>query len=229
MTASAMGSASRLSQKIALTSQWSLTPQAQLAYSSVRFDSFTDQYGADVSLDDGDSLTGRLGISADYDGDWKDASGKINRVKLYGIANLYHDFLNGSDVDVSGTSLVSENQALWGAVLAWAARSVGRTTVMRSTAKPSPAPASRTSATASHRGEGRVQREMVGPATAPRRAASNRTMTSPRIRPLLLLIPRTRADRREADRRGAGFLRPGHEAPATRRNVPNARERARGR
>ncbi|MHC2215503.1 outer membrane autotransporter protein [Rhizobium leguminosarum] len=101
-------------QKIALTSQWSLTPQAQLAYSSVRFDSFTDQYGADVSLDDGDSLTGRLGISADYDGDWKDASGKINRVKLYGIANLYHDFLNGSDVDVSGTSLVSENQALWG-------------------------------------------------------------------------------------------------------------------
>jgi len=35
-------------------------------------------------------------------------------VKLYGIANLYHDFLNGSDVDVSGTSLVSENQALWG-------------------------------------------------------------------------------------------------------------------
>lgn len=101
-------------QKIALTNQWSLTPQAQLAYSSVRFDSFTDQYGADVSLDDGDSLTGRLGISADYDGDWKDASGKINRVKLYGIANLYHDFLNGSDVDVSGTSLVSENQALWG-------------------------------------------------------------------------------------------------------------------
>ncbi|MGR9205171.1 autotransporter family protein [Rhizobium leguminosarum] len=101
-------------QKIALTNQWSLTPQAQLAYSSVRFNSFTDQYGADVSLDDGDSLTGRLGISADYDGDWKDASGKINRVKLYGIANLYHDFLNGSDVDVSGTSLVSENQALWG-------------------------------------------------------------------------------------------------------------------
>ncbi|MBB4440091.1 hypothetical protein M2310_003025 [Rhizobium leguminosarum] len=35
-------------------------------------------------------------------------------MKLYGIDNLYHAFLAGSDVDVSGTSLVSENQALWG-------------------------------------------------------------------------------------------------------------------
>ncbi|TBC88618.1 autotransporter outer membrane beta-barrel domain-containing protein (plasmid) [Rhizobium beringeri] len=101
-------------QTIALTSQWSLTPQAQLAYSSVRFDSFTDAYGADVSLDDGDSLTGRLGISADFDSDWKDASGKTSRSTLYGIANLYYDFLDGSNVHVSGTSVVNENQALWG-------------------------------------------------------------------------------------------------------------------
>ncbi|MBY5819410.1 autotransporter outer membrane beta-barrel domain-containing protein [Rhizobium leguminosarum] len=112
-------------QTIALTDQWSLTPQVQLAYSSVRFDSFTDVYGAAVSLDDGDSLTGRLGISADYDRDWKDASGKTSRSTLYGIANLYYDFLDGSDVDVSGTSLVSENQALWGGIgmggsLSWA-------------------------------------------------------------------------------------------------------------
>ncbi|WP_246728030.1 autotransporter outer membrane beta-barrel domain-containing protein [Rhizobium leguminosarum] len=101
-------------QRIALTSQWSLTPQAQLAYSSVRFDSFTDAYGADVSLDDGDSLTGRLGVSADFDSEWKDASGKTSRSTLYSIANLYYEFLDGSNVDVSGTSLVSENQALWG-------------------------------------------------------------------------------------------------------------------
>ncbi|OOO52553.1 autotransporter outer membrane beta-barrel domain-containing protein [Rhizobium laguerreae] len=101
-------------QKVALTSQWSLTPEAQLAYSSVRFDSFTDAYGADVSLDDGDSLTGRLGISADFDSEWKDDAGKTSRSTLYGIANLYYDFLDGSDVDVSGTSVVSENQALWG-------------------------------------------------------------------------------------------------------------------
>ncbi len=112
-------------QALALTDQWSLTPQAQLAYSSVRFDDFTDAYGAAASLDDGDGLTGRLGISADYDRDWKDASGRTSRARLYGIANLYYDFLDGSKVDVSGTSLVSENQALWGGLgmggsLSWA-------------------------------------------------------------------------------------------------------------
>ncbi|MCQ1574255.1 autotransporter outer membrane beta-barrel domain-containing protein [Neorhizobium galegae] len=101
-------------QKIALTRQWSLTPQAQLAYSSVRFDDFTDAYGAAVSLDDADSLTGRLGISADYDSDWKDATGQISRSKFYGIANLYYDFLDGSKVDVSGLTVVSKNQPLWG-------------------------------------------------------------------------------------------------------------------
>jgi len=101
-------------QKIALTSQWSLTPQAQLAYSSVRFDSFTDAYDANVSLDDSDSLTGRLGVSADFDREWKDASGHSSRSTLYGIANLYYDFLDGSNVDVSGASVISENQAFWG-------------------------------------------------------------------------------------------------------------------
>ncbi|MGO6819795.1 autotransporter outer membrane beta-barrel domain-containing protein [Rhizobium brockwellii] len=111
-------------QKLALTRQWSLTPQAQLAYSSVRFDHFTDAYGAAVSLGDADSLTGRLGISADFDNDWKDGSGKTRRSTVYGIANLYYDFLDGSNADVSGTSLVSENQALWGGLglgssLAW--------------------------------------------------------------------------------------------------------------
>jgi fibronectin-binding autotransporter adhesin len=101
-------------QKIALTRQWSLTPQAQLAYSSVRFDDFTDAYGAAVSLDDADSLTGRLGVSADYDSGWKDATGRISRSKFYGIANLYYDFLDGSNVEVSGIDVVSENQPLWG-------------------------------------------------------------------------------------------------------------------
>jgi fibronectin-binding autotransporter adhesin len=110
-------------QKIALTRQWSLTPQAQLAYSSVRFDDFTDAYGAAVSLDDADSLTGRLGISADYDSDWQDATGGISRSKFYGIANLYYDFLDGSKVDVSGLSVVSKNQPLWGGLSLGGSRS----------------------------------------------------------------------------------------------------------
>ncbi|MBB3148398.1 fibronectin-binding autotransporter adhesin [Phyllobacterium trifolii] len=101
-------------QKIALDSNWSLTPQAQLAYSAVDFDGFTDPYSAVVSLGNSDSLLGRLGLSADYESQWADAAGQVSRSHVYGIANLYYDFLDGSDVNVSGVSLVSQNQALWG-------------------------------------------------------------------------------------------------------------------
>ena len=101
-------------QKIVMHDNWSLTPQAQLAYSSVSFDDFTDRYGAVVSLDSGDSLIGRLGISADYENAWSDAAGQASRSRIYGIANLYYDFLDGSAVNVSDVSVVSKDHALWG-------------------------------------------------------------------------------------------------------------------
>ncbi|NTE90284.1 autotransporter outer membrane beta-barrel domain-containing protein [Agrobacterium tumefaciens] len=101
-------------QKIDLGARWSLTPQAHLSYSSVRFNDFTDPYGATVSLGDGDTLIGRLGLSVDHDNEWKNAAGQISRSSFYGIANLYYDFLDGSNVDVSGARFVSENRALWG-------------------------------------------------------------------------------------------------------------------
>lgn len=113
-------------QKIGLDDNWSLTPQAQLSYSAVRFSDFTDQFDGTVSLDDGgDTLVGRLGLSADYEDEWQDANGATNRTHLYGIANLYHDFLDGSSVHVSGTEFVSQNQGPWGGVgiggsLSWA-------------------------------------------------------------------------------------------------------------
>lgn len=112
-------------QKIGLDANWSLTPQAQLSYSAVRFNDFTDQYDGTVSLNSGDTLVGRLGLSADYEDEWRDASGATNRTHLYGIANLYYDFLDGTSVDVSGTEFVSQNQGLWGGVgvggsLSWA-------------------------------------------------------------------------------------------------------------
>src|SRR5205823_6133312 len=84
-------------QKIALDDNWSLTPQAQLAYSSVDFASFTDPYDGEVSLDDGgDTFMGRLGLSAAYEDEWQDANGATGRSSLYGIVNLYYDFLDGS-------------------------------------------------------------------------------------------------------------------------------------
>ncbi|CDX29442.1 Outer membrane autotransporter barrel domain (modular protein) [Mesorhizobium sp. ORS 3359] len=112
-------------QKLALQGKWTLTPQAQLSYSSVRFSSFTDPFGAAVSLGRSNVLTGRAGLSLDYEEAWTGAQGKVSRSHLYGIANLYYDFLDGNDVDVSGTAFHEHDQPLWGGLglggsLSWA-------------------------------------------------------------------------------------------------------------
>ncbi|SFO35689.1 outer membrane autotransporter barrel domain-containing protein [Mesorhizobium sp. NFR06] len=112
-------------QKIALQGKWTLTPQAQLAYSSVRFDGFPDPFDAAVSLSRSEALIGRAGLSLDYEDAWTGAQGKVSRSHLYGIANLYYDFLDGNDVDVSGTALHEHDEPLWGGLgvggsLSWA-------------------------------------------------------------------------------------------------------------
>ena len=87
-----------------------------MAYSNVDFDDFTDPFGADVSLDTGDSLVGRVGISAAYQNAWQDASGKMARTNLYGTANLYYEFLDGSKVDVAGVQFASAGDRTWGGI-----------------------------------------------------------------------------------------------------------------
>ena len=103
-------------KRLALNQSWTLTPQAQLAYSNVDFDAFTDPFGADVSLGTGESLKGRLGLSADYENAWEGASGTTTRTHLYGIANLYYEFLDGTEVEVSGVNFASENDRTWGGI-----------------------------------------------------------------------------------------------------------------
>lgn len=103
-------------QQIALGSNWSLTPQAQLTYSAVDYDKFTDVFGAAVSLDEARTLRGRLGISADYENSWTDRTGKTRRLHAYGITNLYYDFQSSSRAMLSGVRLASEQDALWGGI-----------------------------------------------------------------------------------------------------------------
>jgi len=95
---------------------FSLTPQMQLVWSRVDFDSFTDPYGARVSLRNGDSLRGRLGLSLDYEKGWTAADGTKSRAHVYAIANLYNEFLNGSKVSVENTSFRSRDERLWAGV-----------------------------------------------------------------------------------------------------------------
>jgi fibronectin-binding autotransporter adhesin len=97
-------------QEVDLGPNWSVTPQAQLAYSAVGF-SFTDVWGAPVSNEQGDSLVGRLGLSVDYQADAPEGDARSH---LYGIANLYYDFAGGTVTDLAGLDLIQTNDPLRG-------------------------------------------------------------------------------------------------------------------
>jgi len=101
-------------KRLPLNEAWTLTPQAQLVYSQVDFDRFTDPFGAQVSLDRGDSLRSRFGLSADYERARLDAASEVVRTHLYGIANLYYEFRDETRVEVSGTDIINEEDSLWG-------------------------------------------------------------------------------------------------------------------
>jgi len=101
-------------RKFNLSADWSLTPQAQLVYSHVDFDSFHDIIGAKIVSKDGASLLGRVGLSLERRLSWQSASGDERHLKLYGIGNLYYDFLKGTKVAVSGVSFRNEDRQFWG-------------------------------------------------------------------------------------------------------------------
>jgi outer membrane autotransporter protein len=105
-------------KRIELNNGLALTPQAQLVYSSVDFDTFTQELGgqdiASVSLLDGDSLRGRLGISLDREASWQADNGLLSRSHVYGIANLHYEFLDGTAVDVSDAVFSNRSDRVWG-------------------------------------------------------------------------------------------------------------------
>ncbi|OWT54852.1 autotransporter family protein [Candidimonas nitroreducens] len=100
-------------KRIALGSGWSVTPQTQLVYSNVDFDTFTDAFGARVSNARGESLQGRLGVALDHESSGIGAKNASVRTHVYGVANLHYEFLNGTKVDVAGESFASRNDRLW--------------------------------------------------------------------------------------------------------------------
>jgi fibronectin-binding autotransporter adhesin len=102
-------------KRIALGNGWLLTPQAQLSYAKVGFDSFADRFGAQVALRDGDSLLGRAGLALNHQRTWNDGTG-IVRSDVYGIANLRYEFLNGTNIDVAGTGFASAQDRLWASI-----------------------------------------------------------------------------------------------------------------
>ena len=74
-----------------LDNGWIIEPQAQLVYQNVSFGDFVDAYGR-FSLDDGESLRGRLGIRVARD--WNVSDGAEPRlITTWVRANLWHEFL----------------------------------------------------------------------------------------------------------------------------------------
>ncbi len=106
-------------QRIAIDENWSVTPQAQLQYSNVDFHDFTTRWessNTDVALDKGDSLRGRLSVSLDYQNAWQNTRGMTNRSTVYGIANLYNEFLDGTKVNIATKAFANKQERLWGGI-----------------------------------------------------------------------------------------------------------------
>ncbi|GAA5628314.1 adhesin BmaC autotransporter [Brucella sp. NBRC 12953] len=94
-------------QRFTLNENWSLTPQAQLMWSSVDFDSFTDSYGARISSHDGDNLNARLGLAANYQNSFIGSDGRRVDTAVYGIANLYQTLIGENRINYAGTGMAS--------------------------------------------------------------------------------------------------------------------------
>ncbi|WP_284311294.1 autotransporter outer membrane beta-barrel domain-containing protein [Labrys miyagiensis] len=103
-------------QRFAIGSGWAVVPQAQLAWTHVDFDSFTDENGSLNELGKGDSLRGRGGLRLEKLDNWKDEDGQTRRLQLYGVANLSYEFLDGTSVEVDSTEIDQEEKRLWGEI-----------------------------------------------------------------------------------------------------------------
>lgn len=100
-------------KQLELNKTLTLTPQAQLIYSRVDFDSLTDEFNTRTSLDSADSLRSRIGVSLDHDSRWLDDTNKIRRSHVYAISNLYYEFLDGTQVDVADVKFKNRPERLW--------------------------------------------------------------------------------------------------------------------
>ncbi|CNF23177.1 outer membrane autotransporter [Yersinia similis] len=94
----------------ALGNGLSLTPQMQVTYSRVDFDTFRDPFDSEVSLQEGDSLRGRLGVSLNKETTWSAKDGTTRRSHIYSHLDLHNEFLNGSKVQVSGGEFATRDE-----------------------------------------------------------------------------------------------------------------------
>lgn len=98
-----------LGQRYVLDEGRYLIPQAQLTWSSIDADAFTDDLGSRVDLGANDYLTGRLGLAYEYHGTTENE----DQYALYAIGNLLWDFSDGHSVEAAGTTLRARQDDVW--------------------------------------------------------------------------------------------------------------------
>ena len=80
----------------------SLTPSLGLVWSQVPLDDFTDSRGTRVSMEDADSLVGRLGLAV--------AAEAGDGLRLFGSAAVMQEFSEDTEVQVPGTRLKASSE-----------------------------------------------------------------------------------------------------------------------
>lgn len=103
---------------------FAVTPQAQLIWSRVDFDSFEDRFDSKVSLSEGNSLLARLGVSGDRRDEWKAQDKTRTRSLLQVTLDVYQELGDGRSVDVAEVNFASRDARTQiatgvGGTLAW--------------------------------------------------------------------------------------------------------------
>lgn len=79
-------------------------------------DNLKDIWEENVRLKDSESLIGRDGVEMDYRNEWKEDEGKIVNKNIYGIENIYKEFMGKGRVGVEDKKLYVKKEVKWGGV-----------------------------------------------------------------------------------------------------------------
>ncbi|WP_099140329.1 autotransporter outer membrane beta-barrel domain-containing protein [Xenorhabdus kozodoii] len=86
-------------RRLDLNPKWSLIPQAQLIFSSVKMNDFQDTFGTKIHFDQSENIKLRVGATIDYNQKWRDALNKDEKAThLYGLFNIHQALPGHNDV-----------------------------------------------------------------------------------------------------------------------------------
>jgi fibronectin-binding autotransporter adhesin len=96
----------------AVGSGWTLTPRANLRYSSVKFDDFTSGGGLTASMQRATSKRLGLGITAERNMRWAGSAGRMQGMKFYALADIYKEFDGAMTTTIAGSPVTSQLNGL---------------------------------------------------------------------------------------------------------------------